>query len=164
MTLVFVPLSAEGLDVLAQTGALPGPREGFASTPAMRAAFGFGSADDEDSEFTTLAIAGVAAVLVHRRRLVAVVDGVELAEGNPELADFGSVTLPKLAWPTVISLFADEHPAASEGAHQTLHGAGLEAAWDHPAVEILLAQGDLLWHGPSEWGTLVDHALQRRRE
>ena len=60
--LVFVPLSRTELSVWAESGRLR-PRYAHAVTPSLRAAFGFGPADDEDAEHTVLHIAGLAALL-----------------------------------------------------------------------------------------------------
>ena len=66
--LVFVPLTADELAAWAQTGHHR-PARGYAVTPSLSAAFGFGPADAEDAEHTALHIAGLAGLAYVRPRL-----------------------------------------------------------------------------------------------
>ena len=83
--LVFVPVSAGVLAAWAGCGSLAGPRRGFAVTPSMLAAFGL--AEGEDAEYTVLCIAGIAGLLAHGERLVAVAE----APTTPGDDEFGEV-------------------------------------------------------------------------
>jgi hypothetical protein len=60
-----------------------------------------------------------------------------------------------LGFDAIQSLFADEPeaPGLAEAATAAL-GLGLQDAWNHPAVTVLLEEGDLLWHGAGEWQSL----------
>lgn len=144
--LVFVPVSAGELAAWAGSGSLAGPRRGFAVTPAMLAAFGL--AEGEDAEYTALCIAGIAGLLAHGERLVAVAD-VPTTPGDDE---FGEVSLDEVAWAAVTSLFAeDEDTAPAAAAAGAISRLELAEAWEAPEVEALLAATDLLWYGPAEW-------------
>ena len=73
---------------------------------------------------------------------------------------WGKVEVGPLGWGAVTALFGDEGDAdvLVSDAARVLSGATLDAAWDHPAHEALLADADLLWHGPDEWVSLVGDA------
>lgn len=150
--LVFVPLSRTELQVWAESGRLH-PSDAYAVTPSLRAAFGFGAADDEDAEHTVLHIAGLAALLhPGRRRLVAVAE----ASATPEAGDeFGRVRTGSLPWSAVTALFGDEDPDAASALRDELDRVSLGTAWDDPRVADFLAEHELSWHGPGEWDTLV---------
>ena len=145
--LVFVPLAADELSAWATGGTLAGPRPGFAVTPAMLAAFGL--AEGEDAEYTALCIAGIAALLAHGERLVAVAE-VPVTAGDDE---FGQVEVAGLPWTAVSSLFAEDgaDSAPVAAAASAVAGFDLARAWESAEVEALLAETDLLWYGPSEW-------------
>lgn len=145
--LVFVPLSGDELSAWAGSGQLAGPRPGFAVTPAMLAAFGL--AEGEDAEYTALCIAGIAGLLAHGERLVAVVEA-PVSAGDDE---FGQVEVSDLPWSAVGSLFAEDgsDSAPVAVAVEAVMGSDLARAWEAAEVEALLAETDLLWYGPSEW-------------
>ena len=145
--LVFVPLAAQELSAWATGGTLPGPRPGFAVTPAMLAAFGL--TEGEDAEYTALCIAGIAGLLAHGARLVAVVE-TSVTSGDDE---FGQVEVTGLPWTAVGSLFAEDASdgASAAAAAEAVRGTDLARAWEAADVEALLAETDLLWYGPSEW-------------
>lgn len=144
--LVFVPLAAGELAAWVGTGTLPGPRVGYAVTPAMLAAFGL--AEGEDAEYTALCIAGVAGLLAHGERLVAVADAAVTFDDD----DFGAVQASDLAWSAVTSLFGEDgDPAPAAATATAVAGQDLAQAWDSPEVTDLLAGTDLLWYGPAEW-------------
>lgn len=150
--LVFVPLSPAELADWAR-GA---PRDvaGFAATPAFLAGFDVSGAESEDADLTLLEIAGVAGLLAHGERLVAVceadADGVEPAE-------FGSVTATGVPWGSVESLFCDDAAGRERAteARAALSGMLLDEAWDADATHDLLRGTELLWHGSSEWERLT---------
>ncbi len=150
MTLLFVPLDRAGLAAWAGSGRL-GPVVGFAPTPAFRGAFGFGPGDDETADYTVLCVAGVSCLTLHPARLVAVAEADVPASDD----EFGRVSLPSLPYSAVTALFAEGSAEMAERTHAAIAGVGLDEAWDDARVETLLAEGDLLWHGPTEWGTLV---------
>ncbi|MFZ0529091.1 MAG: hypothetical protein WAL91_00970, partial [Propionicimonas sp.] len=78
------------------------------------------------------------------------------ATGRPGDADFGEVSVVEVPYPAVQSLFADETDAPGLAtAARAVRGLDLAEAWDHPAVNALLENSDLLWHGPGEWSSLV---------
>lgn len=149
--LVVVPLSAAELTGWAGTGQHR-PPVGYTVTPSLRSAFGFGPADEEDAEHTVLHIAGLASLLRGGRRLVAV---VETSATPVPGAEFGEVRAGVLGFDAVTALFADESAATARVLADLAGGRTLDAAWDDPAVAEFLADNELLWHGPTEWQSLV---------
>ncbi|MFT4217396.1 MAG: hypothetical protein QM619_09475 [Micropruina sp.] len=149
--LVFVPLTTAELATWAESGRHR-PAAAYAVTPSLRAAFGFSLADDEDAEHTALHIAGLDALLRGGRRLVAV---AEAAATPVSGAEFGEVAVGVLGFDAVTALFADESPVSAEALADRVGGRALDTAWDDPAVAEFLADNELLWHGPTEWQSLV---------
>lgn len=154
MSLCFVPLAAPDLARWANRGVLAGSIPAFSVTPAMLEAFGLTSAVDEDAEYTALCVASVACLVADQPRLVAVVE----ADPRPAAADleFGAVRVVDPRWSWVTALFADE-PGVDviDRVRSAVRGRTLSQAWDDPQTDALLAQADLLWHGPGEWSALV---------
>lgn len=154
MGLCFVPLAAADLARWASRGALEGSIPAFSVTPAMLEAFGLTSAVDEDAEYTALCVASVACLVADQPRLVAVIE----SDARPAEADleFGAVRVEDPPWSRVTALFADEPDGAVvDRARSAVRGRPLSQAWDDPLTDVLLAEADLLWHGPGEWSTLV---------
>ena len=150
MTLVFLPVTFGDLRTWATTGDLAGPRQGFAATAGLQEAFGV--TDSEESERIAALVASVASLAGSGRRLVAVAE-VEATPGVE--VDFGEVAVADVPWTSLQSLFADEPgTGAVAAAAVAASGLSLAAAWDHPVVSTLLADADLLWHGPGEWTSL----------
>ncbi len=149
--LVFVPLTADELAAWAQTGHHR-PARGYAVTPSLSAAFGFGPADAEDAEHTALHIAGLAGLLDAGRRLVAVAEASATPVASSE---FGQVRLGALPWSSVTALFADDDPGIADDLRGRLGGVALEAAWDDPVLAEEIGENELLWHGASEWQALL---------
>lgn len=148
--LVFVPVAAAELAAWAESGTLPGARAGYAVTPALTEAFGV--SDPEDAEYTALSVAGIAALLAHGRRIVAVAEAATTPTGD----DFGEVAISDLPWAAVTSLFGEDvDPAPAVAVARAVEGMTLAEAWDLPAVGSLLADTDLLWYGPAEWVLLL---------
>lgn len=151
MTLVCIPLTADQLRSWASNGELPGPITGYADTSGLREAFAV--TDAEDAERIAVLVASIAALACCGRRLVAVVETEPVESG--EAIEFGEVKLSDLAYGRVQALFADEPGLNLSVAAVAADGLGLEQAWDAPAVTELLSSADLLWHGPTEWQSLV---------
>lgn len=149
--LVFVPLAPADLADWASTGVRD--VTGFAATPAFLESFGLSSHDNEDTDRTLLEVAGVAGLLAHGVRLVAV---CETDAAGAEPADFGAVVAGRVRWRSVESLFADDEAGAAAAAEtvSALDGASLDEAWDADEVTDLLRTTELLWHGSSEWEVL----------
>lgn len=149
--LIFVPLDSPALREWAQRGRHR-PAVGYAVTTAMRDAFGFTTADDEEAEHTALHIAGLSSLLSSQRRLVAVAD----TPANPiPAADFGDVTVGAVSWSAVSALFGESAPLAADVLHRRLTGLDLPTAWDAEGVADFLGEYELLWHGPGEWTSLA---------
>ena len=150
--LVFVPLSAAELAEWATRGVRD--VTGYAATPSFLEAFELPASDIEDADLTLLEVAGVAGLLAHGVRIVAVcaTDAV-----GTEPAEFGAVTAAGVRWQRVESLFADDrHGAAlAASAREALDAADLDTAWDADAISEMLRNTELLWHGPTEWDTLA---------
>ncbi len=152
MTLLFLPVTNAQLADWEAAGVLAGPLKAYAATPGLRAAFE--AADDEEAEHLVLLVASVAALAASGVRQVAVLEG----EAEPMIdgdEDFGAVVTGDLRFDAIQSLFADEPdaPGLAQAAEAAM-GLSLQDAWNHPAVTVLLEEGDLLWHGAGEWQSL----------
>lgn len=149
--LTFVPLSPAGLAEWASAGR----RDvvGFAATRAFLETFELGTAESEDADLTLLELAGLAGLVDHGVRLVAVcatdARGVEPAE-------FGAVHAEGVRWSAVESLFADDQAGAAvaSSVRDKLGDTTLEEAWEDDDVDLLLRTTELLWHGAGEWERL----------
>ncbi len=150
---MFLPLSPLDLTALASGTPLEGVR-GYATTPSFLASFGLTEADDEDAERTALYVAALEALLRHGVRLVAVAEDQRARDLRD---DFGQVETGTVGFDAVSALFSDDEEGRSiaAGVRAELGEAPLAQAWDDPAHERLLAETDLLWHGPAEWDRLT---------
>ena len=152
MTLLFVPVTGAELADWQAAGVLAGPRRAYAATQGLSAAFE--ASDTDEAEHLALLVASVAALAASGVRQVAVLEGD--AEPIPDRdVDFGAVVTGDLRFDAIQSLFADEPdaPGLAEAAASAM-GLTLQDAWNHPAVTVLLEEGDLLWHGAGEWQSL----------
>ena len=152
MTLLFLPVTGAELADWQAAGVFAGPLKAYAATPGLVAAFE--ASDDEEAEHLALLVASVAALAASGVRQVAVLEG----EAEPMIdddVDFGAVVTGDLPFHAIQSLFADEPdaPGLAEAARAAT-GLGLQDAWNHPSVTVLLEEGDLLWHGAGEWQSL----------
>lgn len=156
--LVCVPASDAELRALGSGRTLPVPLA-FAATPAFLDAFGLTDPGDEDAERTLLYLAGLSSLIRHGRRLVLVAELAGL-RGREAEGQLGGVTASEIGLAQVSALFADdpEGRALAAAARAQLDGLGLEAAWEHPAHERLLAETDLAWYGPEEWAAVAGEA------
>jgi hypothetical protein len=152
MTLLFLPVTNAQLADWEAAGVLAGPLKAYAATPGLRAAFE--AADDEEAEHLVLLVASIAALAASGVRQVAVLDGAAEPMIDADV-DFGAVVTGDLRFDAIQSLFADEPdaPGLAEAAEAAM-GLSLQDAWNHPAVTVLLEEGDLLWHGAGEWQSL----------
>jgi hypothetical protein len=152
MTLLFLPVTGAQLADWAAAGVLAGPLKAYAATTGLSAAFE--PSDDEEAEHLALLVASVAALAASGVRQVAVLEGAAepITDGD---VDFGAVVTGDLRFEAIQSLFADEPeaPGLAEAATAAM-GLTLQDAWNHPAVTVLLEEGDLLWHGAGEWQSL----------
>ncbi len=152
MTLLFLPVTGPQLADWAAAGVLAGPLKAYAATPGLSAAFE--PSADEEAEHLALLVASVAALAASGVRQVAVLEGAAepITDGD---VDFGAVVTGDLRFEAIQSLFADEPeaPGLAEAATAAM-GLALQDAWNHPAVTVLLEEGDLLWHGAGEWQSL----------
>lgn len=149
--LVFAPLAPADLAAWASAGARD--ISGFAATRSFLDAFDLPAHDSEDADLTLLELAGIAGLLAHGVRLVAVCDTDAI---GVEPAEFGSVAAASVPWSRVESLFADD-PAGAEraaAAREALGAVSLDEAWDADATNDLLRSTELLWHGSTEWKRL----------
>lgn len=122
---------------------------GYAVTPGFLAEFGLTASDDEDAERTCLYAAGLAGMLLCRRRLVAVAETSAEPTGEP----MGAVRCASVAFAHVTALFADAPEADARVAEvgRACTGLPLDEAWEQSAHEALLLDADLMWFGPEEW-------------
>jgi hypothetical protein len=151
--MVYVPLGRRQALRLRESGGLAGPLPGHAVTPALLEAHDL-APDAEDADYTALAYAGVSALLTGedplRLVVAAEIDPAPDAD-HPDDA-FGRITLGRLDWSRVSSLFADEAASAERIARAREAAAGLSfaEAVDAEQVEVLLDECDLLWFAPDE--------------
>jgi hypothetical protein len=152
MTLLFLPVTGAELADWQAAGVLAGPRKAYAATQGLSAAFE--ASDAEEAEHLALLVASVAALAASGVRQVAVLEG-EAAPIPDRDVDFGAVVTGDLRFDAIQSLFADEPdaPGLADAAAAAM-GLTLQDAWNHPAVTVLLEEGDLLWHGAGEWQSL----------
>ncbi|MBK8459726.1 MAG: hypothetical protein WAS07_02885 [Micropruina sp.] len=150
--LVFIPMRPDALSAWVKDGTGES-RLGFGVTADLLDAFGFTDPTDEEAEYTALQAAGLAGLLDYGLRLIAVAEAGDTQPGEP--AAFGALRVGPLPWSAVGSLFAEGDAAAASRVARGLAGVELEQAWDDPQAQELLSAGDLLWHAPTEWGTLV---------
>jgi len=149
--LVFVPLDREAAYAL-RAGTDLGPRPGCAPTAALAASVG-PEAVAEEIEFAALSHAGVLA-LTSAADPIRLVLAADVAAGQVDGTgdDLGQVTITRLRWPQVQSLFADEPEAAVAVARARAAADGLTLAetLDRDEVNALLDAYDLLWFAPDE--------------
>ena len=149
--LVFVPITPAGLTDWASVGVRD--VHGFAATEAFLESFGLPASDIEDTDLTLLEVAGIAGLLAHGVRLVAVCQ-TDAVGATP--AEFGAVVADRVRWSSVESLFTDD-AAGAAAASATAKAVGtmeLADAWEADEVTNLLRTTELLWHGSSEWERL----------
>ena len=149
--LVFVPLAPAALAEWAGSGSRD--VSGFAATPAFLDSFGLSAPDTEDTDLTLLEVAGIAGLLAHGVRLVAVCE-TDAAGAQP--AEFGAVVAEGVRWKLVDSLFTDDEEGArrAAAARDEIGVCTLDEAWESDAVSDLLRGTELLWHHSSEWAGL----------
>lgn len=154
MSLCFIPLTPQRLARWIADGVLSGRVAAYAATQTMVEAFGLPTTTDEDAEYTALCVASVACLVADGPRLVAVAETATQPTAVDQ--DFGAVTVTEVPWSHVTALFADE-PGLDvvDRARSAVRGQPLAVAWEDPQAELLLAEADLLWHGPGEWQGLV---------
>jgi hypothetical protein len=151
--MVYVPLARHQARRLRDSGVLVGPLTAHAVTAGLLRAHDL-SGDAEDADYTALAYAGVSALLASGdplRLVVAAEVDQEVADDDPDDA-FGRVTIGRLDWSRVSSLFVDEAASTDRIAQARSLAAGLEleAVVDAEEVEALLDASDLLWFAPAE--------------
>jgi hypothetical protein len=151
--MVYVPLGRRQARRLRDSGMLDGPLAAHAVTPALLRAHDL-SVDTDDADYTALAYAGVSALLAGEDPLRLVVAAeVDSEPDTDEPEDpFGRVTIARLVWSRVSSLFADETVSAGRLTRARGEAAGMsfEEAVDAEGVEALLDASDLLWFAPEE--------------
>jgi hypothetical protein len=149
---VYVPVDAGGLRRLVAEGALPGPLQGCAVTPALREWYREG--DAEDLEYAASARAGdlslgLIASDPRPRRIVVAADAP--AVPDPSVDDVAGVRLPDgLAWRDAAAVLADDGDdalLAVAAAVVALERASVDVP---PEVEDLDAF-ELAWFDPAEF-------------
>ncbi|WP_375432477.1 DUF6912 family protein [uncultured Friedmanniella sp.] len=154
--MVFVPLPLSQAVAL-RAAPRPGPHDGFAATPELRAALG-PDPHEEETDYAALSAAGVAALdgLVGSRRLVVAVE-VPTGGVTDRGSGLGEVELGGLRWDQVQALFADEESAAEMVCAAAAAAVGVPVAdvLGLPAVVALTDSFDLLWFAPEELDALV---------
>ncbi len=153
MSLLFVPVTQEGLRSWVSEGRWPAGEAAFTVTAGLEDAFGV--SDPEEAERIAVLVASVAALIRGGRRLVVVAEAVPVPRPSAD-PDFGEVSTPELPYAAVSAIFADEarQPLVAPAA-AAVAGQALAQAWDEPAVTALLSGADLLWHGPGEWESVL---------
>ncbi|MDO5500735.1 MAG: hypothetical protein Q4F67_13750 [Propionibacteriaceae bacterium] len=153
--MVFVPLApAEARALRAGGDVAPGPA--YAATPALRAAFGYGSEADEDADFAAQVFASLRCLTDGADRCVL---AAEVTTVPPEsgASEFGEVARPGVRWRDVRAVFIDDPESLGtvRAYAQSIRGLDLAAVWATDEVHDFLADHDLLWFDPTE----LDQAL-----
>ena len=153
--LVFVPVAAHELDVLA--GESLGPdRIAYTVTPELPEELGYAASDSEDAEYAALVLASVAGLASHGVRLVVV------AEVDPSLVEpgedpgNGQVSLRELPTKAITAWFADEPGTDVADAAAISKGMTIDQVWELPQVQDLLNNHDLLWNDVVEYRRLKE--------
>ncbi|HET9650414.1 MAG TPA: hypothetical protein VFP34_19575 [Microlunatus sp.] len=150
--MVYVPLAQDEALRLRAAGVLEGPWLGHAATPGLLRAHDL-TGEEEDAEYTALAYAGVTSLLsgAASLRLVLATETADASVLDPDDA-FGRVSVPRLRWAAVSSLFADEADSAERlaRARRLVDRLDFEQAVDSEQIEELLDASDLLWFAPEE--------------
>ncbi len=141
--LVFIPVSAAELDVLA--GAVTfADRTAYAVTDDLLEELGYDATDSEDAEYAALVLASVAGLAANGERLIVVADVpadlVQPGEDSPN----GEILLTRLPTTAITAWFADEPGIDIAAAAAACHGMSIDEAWEQPAVQALLRDHDLL--------------------
>lgn len=148
--LVCVPVDDRQAAQLADGQALEGPLQVFTVTAELLETFGLQASDDEPAEYAALLLAGLWALLRHGRRLVLT---TQLASTRLDVgaeSANGGRTLRNLAPSEVEAWFDDEPTTPIAEVADQIAGLELDDAWEHPAVQRLHAEHDLLWHSVVE--------------
>jgi hypothetical protein len=150
MPMVFLPVDRKDARQLREGGELTS-RPGCAASLRLARAMDPG-AGTEELEFVALSNASVLALTVGSDplRLVLAVD-VDPGEVTDPGGDLGEVSVGRVHWRQVQSLFADEPTAADAVARaRAAAGGTLAEALGQEAVDDLLHTVDLLWFAPEE--------------
>ncbi|MCW2812170.1 MAG: hypothetical protein JWP61_2628 [Friedmanniella sp.] len=158
-TTVYLPVTLVAAQGLAAGEVTELAGQGHAVTPGLLSAHGLAATDTEDGDFTALGYAGVGALLVGAEgpRVVLAAD-VTPDQLQGEADDpFGLVQVRALRWGQVQAVFSDDPAHAEPLARARCLVAGLDvaAAIDHPGLEDLVDDCDLLWFAPTELPTLA---------
>ncbi|WP_420175400.1 DUF6912 family protein [Luteococcus sp. OSA5] len=146
-TLVLAPVSTGQAASLCRDGRLQGC-QAFTVNAQLLDTLDLSAADDEGAEYACMVLASVWGLATHGERLVlaAEVPAAQVAAGDE--AHNGGVQLRELSLRQVQSVFADEREQPEAAA--AVQGMSLDQAWETAAVQRLVREGDLLWHGAEE--------------
>jgi hypothetical protein len=152
--LVFVPMGRAAATSLRDAGTPVQALAGTAVTRELLRSHEYSDSELEDAEFAALSYAGVLSVLEpgDPLRLIVVAevpdDDVTPTAGDP----YGTVTVHRLSWSQVQSLFSDEAAtrAAVGAARSAAQAHALGDAVGLPPVQSLTEDFDLLWFAPEE--------------
>ena len=152
--LVFVPMRRAAATALRNVRTSAQQLTGTAATRELIRSHEYADSELEDAEFAALSYAGVLSVLTpgDPLRLVVVAE-VATGEVTPTADDpYGTVTVHRLSWSQVQSLFCDESAtrAAVGAARRAAQGQALADAVGLAAVQTLAEDFDLLWFAPEE--------------
>ena len=147
--LTFVPVSRDEARAVRMGQVLSRP--GCGATPALRAALG-ADTSQEEAEYAALSLAGVLALGVgaDALRLVLAVDA-EPGQIEDAESELGELILTGVPWSQVQALFGDEPAAAPVVARARAATGGLELADALGVPEVdELGEFDLLWFAVAE--------------
>lgn len=148
--LVFIPVAAEELDVLAGTSVVT-DRPAYTVTPELLTELGYDSADTEDAEYAAMVLASVAGLARHGTRLVVVAEVDDSLVRPGEDPANGQILLTGCPPSAMTAWFADEPGVDVSAAAAASRGRSIDEAWDCPEVQELLAHHDLLWNDVVEY-------------
>lgn len=151
MQMVFVPVAQGELEQLISGQDLDGERVGFSATQSLRQALEYSLDQEEELERAALVLASIWGLAKFGARLVAVAMTDSIGEASQDDHN-GAVTIKCLPVKYFTAWFGDEAAADSAvmAAKQAAAGKTLDDAWEEDAVQQLMSEYDLLWHGNTE--------------
>lgn len=148
--LVFIPVSAAELDVLAGTVTFA-DRTAYTVTDDLLEELGYDATDSEDAEYAALVLASVAGLAAYGERLIVVADVpahlVHPGEDSPN----GEILLASLPATAITAWFTDEPGIDVGAAAASCRGMSIDEAWEQPEVQALLRDHDLLHNDVVEY-------------
>lgn len=145
--LVCIPVAADELDML--TGAIPvQDRRAYTVTRDLLDELEYTPDMVEDAEYAALVLASIAGLIEFGERVVIVAEvDPALVEPGEDSAN-GECLLTRCPHGSMTAWFVD---APGVEVPKLSPGSSIDEAWDHPEVQALLSDHDLLWNDVAEY-------------